>query len=90
MESYSANNYMIRSRSEHIRQSVASVNKAVRSSQNHGRRVPRLSVAGAAFRLFLSKLLARSAKVLIEAGSTLQERSLGIKDPGFRRQRRAA
>jgi len=90
MESYSVNNYMIRSRSEHIRQSVASLNAAVRPAQKSGHAVPRRSVVGAAIRLSLSRLMARSGKVLIEAGSSLQERSVGIKDPGPPRHGRAA
>jgi len=90
MESYSVNNYMMRSRSEHIRHSVAALNGAVRPSRKRGHRVPRLSVAEAAIRLSLSRLMARSGKVLVEAGFTLQERSVGIKDPGSPRQRRAA
>jgi len=90
MESYSVTNYMIRSRSEHIRQSVASLNAAVRPPQKPGHAVPRLSIVGAAIRLSLSRLMAGSGKVLIEAGFTLQKRSVSIKDPGPPRQRRAA
>ena len=90
MESYSVNNYMIRSRSEHIRQSAAALNAAVRPPHKPGSAVSRPSVVGMAIRLSLSKLMSRSGKVLIEAGSALQERSVGIKDPGSPRQRRAA
>jgi hypothetical protein len=81
MESYVVNNYMMRSRGEHLRHAAGSVNRS--------KELPHGGLAAAA-RAVLAGLMNRSGRALVDAGSTLQRHAAFIREPAHPRQKRAA